>query len=97
MFVVGFGSFMFHGTMRFEWEMWDAWSFREGRGLNKLKLLFFWGGRGWMSQLNLSFAVFFGFVFGVFFFLQKRYITSLPKGAPCWVSALDPYLVLLFW
>jgi len=23
MFVVGFGSFMFHGTMRFEWEMWD--------------------------------------------------------------------------
>jgi len=23
MFVVGFGSFMFHGTMRFRWEMWD--------------------------------------------------------------------------
>ncbi|CAE7506270.1 YDC1 [Symbiodinium microadriaticum] len=23
MFVVGLGSFMFHGTMRFEWEMWD--------------------------------------------------------------------------
>mmetsp|Transcript_26817 Transcript_26817/g.62827 ORF Transcript_26817/g.62827 Transcript_26817/m.62827 type:complete len:272 (+) Transcript_26817:61-876(+) len=23
MFVVGCGSFMFHGTMRFEWEMWD--------------------------------------------------------------------------
>ena len=23
MFVVGFGSFMFHGTMRLRWEMWD--------------------------------------------------------------------------